>query len=218
MTVMQKSKAARDVERKDLLSKMARLFQIAPVKMKAHDGSMVTVEHRVGKVGGVHTLRGLMEKLGLEKQHAEFIEVMIKQIKNGDERKRVIEAHYVGQKNRANRIVSEYRKHLELFYGNYPQPLIPAFHFVPTSDKEEGLYLQGLVCANTFDLRIGEAEDVYRWTEKVFSKTKKWADLNERAQQQAKALMRFQGINKDIKQRLHSISQGEIPMHLGFNG
>lgn len=30
--------------------------------------------------------------------------------------------------------------------------------------------------------------------------------------------MRHQGINKDLKQRLHAISQGTVPDRLGFNG
>lgn len=218
MATLQKAKKV-DLEKKDLLAKMGRLFQIPPVKVKAENGSgMVTVEHKIGKIGGYHTLRSLMEKLGLESQHAEFVQDMIKQIKNIDERKKLIDANYVRQKSRANKIVSEYRKHLELFYGNYPNPLTPAFAFVPVNDKEDGLFIQGLVTAESLDLVVGDAEDVYRWTETVFVKTKKWADLNHRAESQAKALMRHQGLNKDLKQRLHAIAQGNIPERLGFSG
>ena len=218
-TVQKANKKVVDLEKKELLAKMSKLFQIPPVKVKAEDGSgMVTVEHKIGKIGGYHTLRGIMEKLGLEAQHSEFIQDMIKQIKNIDERKKVIDAHYVRQKSRANKMVSEYRKHLELFYGNYSRPLTPAIAFVPVTDKEDGLYIQGLVTSENLDLVVGDPEDVYRWTETVFVKTKKWADLNHRAESQAKALMRHQGINKDLKQRLHAISQGNIPERLGFNG
>lgn len=221
MATMQKSikKKTEELEKKDLLAKLARLFQIPPAKVKAEDGSgMVTVEHKIGRVGGFHTLRSLMEKLGFEAQHAEFIQDMIKQIKNIDERKKLIDQDYIHQKSRVQRLVSEYKRHLELFYGNYPTPLTPAFAFVPINDKEDALYIQGLVTAEKLDLVVGEPEDVYRWTEKIFSKTKKWADLNHRAETQAKALMRHQGLNKDLRQRLHAISQGNIPERLGFNG
>lgn len=218
-TLQKHGKKPADLEKKELLAKMNRLFQIPPVKVKAEDGSgMVTVEHKIGKIGGYHTLRGLMEKLGLEAQHAEFIKDMIQQIKNVDDRKKVTDAHYVRQKSRANKMVSEYRKHLELLYGNYSKPLTPAIAFVPINDKEDGLYIQALVTSDTLDLVVGDPEDVYRWTETVFVKTKKWADLNHRAESQAKALMRHHGINKDLKQRLHAISQGNIPERLGFSG
>jgi hypothetical protein len=218
MTTAQKpNKKVADLEKKEMLKKMAKLFQIAPVKVKPENGgALITVEHKVGKLGGYHTLRGLMEKLGLEAQHAEFVQDMIKQIKNSDERKKVTDAHYVRQKSRANKMVSEYRRHLEIFYGNYPEPLLPAFQFVPISDNEYGLYLQGLVTSTNFDLVVGDPEDIYRWTETVFVKTKKWADLNHRAEAQAKALMKHPALNKDLRQRLHQISQGQIPQRLGF--
>ena len=48
-------------------------------------------------------------------------------------------------------------------------------------------------------------------------KTKQMADLNRRAELQAKALMRHPAINKDLKQRLHAISQGNMPERLEFN-
>lgn len=218
MATLQKHKKVVELEKTELLAKMAKLFQIPPVKVKAENGSgMVTIEHKIGKIGGCHTLASLMEKLGFEAQHSEFVQDMIKQIKNLEERKKVIDRNYTHMKKRANKLCSDYKKHLELFYGNYPTPLIPAFAFVPINDKDYALYIQGLVAEN-FDLVVGEAEDVYRWTETIFVKTKKWADLNHRAESQAKALMRHQGLNKDIKQRLHAISQGNVPDRLGFNG
>jgi hypothetical protein len=220
MSIAQKpAKKATDLEKKAMLAKMAKLFQIAPVKVKPENGGPpVTVEHKIGKIGGYHTLRGLMDKLGLDAEHSQFVTDMIKQIKNSDERKKVTDAHFNRQKNRATRVVSDYRRHLELFYGNMQTPLLPAFQFVPVNDKEDGLYIQGLVTATTFDLVVGDPEDVYRWTETVFVKTKKWADLNHRAEAQAKALMRHPALNKDLRQRLHQISQGHIPEQLGFNG
>jgi cytochrome c1 len=210
----------KDVEKKDLLSKMDRLFRISPLKVKAADGSgqLITVEHRIGREAGFFTLRDLMEKLGLEDEHAQFIKDMIKQIKNPDERKEVCDAHYVRQKSKAQKVVSDYRKHMEVFYGNYARPLLPALGFVPVTDGDLGLYVQGLVDANTYELLVGEAEDIYRWTETVFTKTKKWADLNKRAELQAKALMKCHGISKDIRHRLQAITQGEIPPRLGFAG
>ena len=90
--------------------------------------------------------------------------------------------------------------------------------FVPVNEKEDALYIQALVVSETLDLVVGEPEDVYRWTEKIFTKTKQMADLNRRAELQAKALMRHPAINKDLKQRLHAISQGNMPERLGFNG
>jgi hypothetical protein len=218
-TTQKPAKKEKDLEKKAMLAKMTKLFQIAPVKVKPENGGpLVTIEHKIGKIGGYHTLRGLMEKLGLDAEHSEFVTDMLKQIKNSDERKKVTDAHYVRQKSRANRVVSDYRRHLELFYGNMQIPLLPAFQFVPVSDSEQGLYIQGLVTASNFDLVVGDPEDVYRWTETVFVKTKKWADLNHRAEAQAKALMRHPALNKDLRQRLHQISQGHIPEQLGFNG
>lgn len=218
MTTAQKaSKKASDLEKKAMLAKMAKLFQIAPVKVKPENGGPhITVEHKIGKIGGYHTLRSLMEKLGLEQEHSEFVQDMIKQIKNSDERKKVTDAHYVRQKSRANKICSEYRRHLEIFYGNMTTPLLPLFQFVPVDSDNLGIYLQALVVADTFELVVGDPEDVYRWTETVFVKTKKWADLNHRAEAQAKALMRHPALNKDLRQRLHQISQGQIPQRLGF--
>jgi len=219
MSTIQKTKKLDELEKKDLLAKIDRLFKISPVKVKAENGSgMVTVEHKIGKEGGYHTLRSLMEKLGFEAQHSEFVQYIVKQIKNADERKKCIDQHYTAQKNRANRLCSEYKRHLEIFYGNYPTPLTPAMAFVPVNEKEDALYIQALVVSETLDLVVGEPEDVYRWTEKIFTKTKQMADLNRRAELQAKALMRHPAINKDLKQRLHAISQGNMPERLGFNG
>lgn len=210
----------RETEKKSLLDKMDRLFRISPVKTKAQDSSglTITVEHRIGKDAGVFTMRDLMEKLGLEQEHAEFMKDMLRQIKNPDERKEVCDSHYNRQRARAQKVVSDYRKHLELFYGNYARPVLPAINFVHVSDDETGLYIQGIVDAVTYELLVGEPEDIYRWTETVFSKTKKWADLNKRAELQAKALMKCPGINKDIRHRLQAITQGELPDKLGFSG
>lgn len=219
MSTVQKSakKAAELLEKKEMLKKMARLFQIAPVKVKPENGGQpITVEHKIGRVGGYHTLRGLMEKMGLEAEHSEFIQDMLKHIKNTDERNKVIDAHYVRQKNRANRLCSDYRRDLENFYGNYPTPLLPLFQFVPIHENENAIFVQALVTASDFELVVGDPEDVYRWTETVFVKTKKWADLNHRAEAQAKALMKHPALNKDLRQRLHQISQGHIPERLGF--
>jgi hypothetical protein len=194
MATVQKIKKLDDLEKKDLLAKLDRLFKIPPAKVKAENGSgMVTVEHKIGKEGGYHTLRSLMEKLGLEAQHSEFTQYIIKQIKNVDERKKCIDQHYTAQKKYTNRLCGEYKRHLEIFYGNYPTPLTPAMAFVPVNDKEDALYIQALVVSETLDVVVGEADDVYRWTEKIF-------------------------VKKDLKQRLHSISQGNIPERLGFNG
>lgn len=218
-TIQKARKKLAELEKTELLAKMAKLFQIPPVKVKAENGSgLVTIEHKIGKIGGYHTLRSLMEKLGFEAQHSEFVQDMIKQIKNLEERKKVIDRNYTHMKKRANKLCNDYKRNLELFYGNYPTPLIPAFAFVPVNDKEDALYIQALVTSETLDLVVGEPEDVYRWTEKIFTKTKQMADLNHRAEMQAKALMRHQGLNKDIKQRLHAISQGNVPDRLGFNG
>lgn len=219
MPTTQKTKKLDELEKKDLLAKIDRLFKISPAKVKAENGSgMITVEHKIGKTGGFHTLRSLMEKLGLEAQHSEFVQDMVRQIKNVDERKKCIDQHYIAMKNRANRLCSEYKRHLEIFYGNYPIPLTPAMAFVPVNDKEDGLFIQGLVVSETLEVVVGEADDVYRWTEKIFTKTKQMADLNHRAELQAKALLRHPGINKDLKQRLHAISQGNMPERLGFSG
>jgi hypothetical protein len=209
----------KEVEKKDLLQRMDRLFRISPVKVETLDKSQkITIEHRIGREAGFFTLRDLMEKLGLEQEHAEFIKDMLKQIKNPDERKQVCDAHYVRQKAKANKVVSEYRKHLEDFYGNYPKPVLPAISFVPVNEGDSGLYIQGIVSPDTYELLVGEPEDIYRWTETVFSKTKKWADLNKRAELQAKALLRCPGITKEIQHRLKSITSGEIPQKLGFAG
>jgi hypothetical protein len=220
MSIVQKpAKKVADLEKKAMLAKMAKLFQIAPCKVKPENGGPhITVEHKIGKMGGSHKLRDLMEKLGLETQHSEFVQDMLKQIKNVDERKKVIDAHYIRQKSRANKICSEYRKHLEIFYGNYPTPLLPLFQFVPIDNSADAIFIQALVTATDFELVVGDPEDVYRWTETVFVKTKKWADLNHRAEAQAKALMRHPALNKDLKQRLHQISQGHVPERLGFQG
>lgn len=218
ISTKQSSNKRKDVEKKDLLARMDRLFRISPVKARLQDGSgtLIAVEHRMGKEAGFFTLRDLLEKLGFEQEHVEFTKDMLKQIKNPDDRKEVCDAHYTRQKAKAQKLVSDYRKHLEAFYGNYPRPVLPAFSFVPVRDAEMGLFVQGLVDANTYDVLVGEPEDIYRWTETVYSKTKKWADLNKRAEMQAKALMRFPGLNKDLQHRLRSITQGEIPPKLGF--
>jgi len=139
MSTIQKTKKLDELEKKDLLAKIDRLFKISPVKVKAENGSgMVTVEHKIGKEGGYHTLRSLMEKLGFEAQHSEFVQYMVKQIKNVDERKKCIDQHYTAQKNRANRLCSEYKRHLEIFYGNYPTPLSPAMEKYAQSIKVPG--------------------------------------------------------------------------------
>ncbi len=218
MPAVHKASSKKDIEKKELLEKMDRLFRISPVRVKAQDGSNETViiEHRIGKEAGYFTLRDLMEKLGFEKEHAEFMKEMLRQIKNPNERKEVTDAHYVHEKRRANRLVSEYRKHVETMYSLLARPLLPAMTFVPVTDREDAFYIQGIVRADDHTLVVGEPEDLYRWTEAVYCKTKIWADLNKRAESQAKALMRFPGLNKDIRHRLGQITQGEIPAALEF--
>ncbi len=219
MATIQKRKKGEDLEKKEMVAKLAKLFSIPPCKVPSENNSgMITIEHKIGKVGGVHTLLSLMEKFGLEREHSEFVQDMIKQLKSPEERKRTMDMHYTHQKARAMKVFQEFKRDLELFYGNYEKPLIPAIAFVPISEKVDALYIQGLVDAQTLDLVVGDPEDIYRWTEKVYKKTKQMADLNHRAELQAKALMRHHGINKDLKQRLHAITQGNIPEKLAFNG
>jgi len=219
-TAQKKNKKVEDLEKKAMVAKLDKLFSIPPCKVQAENGSgMITIEHKIGKVGGYHTIQALMEKFGLEREHSEFVQDMLKQIKSAEERKNVTNAHYNQQKRRAREVVFEFKRHLELLYGNYSRPLTPAIAFVPVNEKfEEGLYIQGLVDSETLDLVVGDPEDIYRWTEKIFRKTKEMADLNHRAEMQAKALMRHHGINKDLKQRLHAITQGNVPEKLTFNG
>lgn len=210
----------KDMEKRANVEKMDRLFKISPVKMKAQDGTgqMITIEHRIGKEAGVFTMRDLMEKLGFEAEYAQFMKDMLRQIKNPDERKAVCDSYYSKQKSRARAVVLEYKKHLEYFYGNYSRPVLPAFAFVGVSDQDSALYMQGIVDAETYELLVGEPEDIYRWTETVYSKTKNFADLNKRAELQARALMKCPSINKEIKNRLHAITQGQLPEKLGFSG
>lgn len=206
------------IEKKSLLGKIDRLFRISPVKVKAKDGSneLIPIEHRLGRDAGYFTGQDLMKKLDLENEFSEYVLDMQKKIRDKDRLKEVLDDKYRLLKGKMNRVVSDYRKYLEQFYGNYPRALLPMFAFVPVGEKMDGLYLQGLADDATLKLVAGDAEDATRWCETVFSKTKKWADLNARAESQAKALLALPGLNKDLKHRIQVIAQGKMPARLTF--
>ena len=208
------------IEKKSLLGRIDRLFRISPIKVKAKDGSneQVAIEHRLGTDAGFFTGAELMKKLGLEDEYAEYVLDMQKKIRDKDRLKEVLDDKYRLLKSKMNRVVSDYRKYLEQFYGNYARPLLPMFAFVPVAEKADGLYLQGLADENTLKLVAGDPEDAIRWCETVFSKTKNWADLNKRAETQARALLSLPHLNKDLKHRAQVIAQGRLPGRLSFNG
>jgi hypothetical protein len=207
------------VEKKTLHDRMDRLFRISPVKVTARDGSgeKITLEHRVGRDAGVLTRFELMDKLGLEDQFADFVKEMTKKVRDEERLKEICDDKYSVLKSKMNRAVQDYRKYLEGVYGNYPgRPLLPMFAFVKVNDKDDGLFLQGLVEAETFKHVIGDPADNLAWSETVFVATKRFADMNKRAENTARSLMLLPGLNKDLRQRANALSQGKMPDKIGF--
>lgn len=208
------------MEKKALLTKMDRLFRMSPSKHKAKDGSgeMITLEHRIGRDAGYFTTKDLMKKLGLEDEYADYVLDMQKKIRDEERCREVLADKYKLLKSKVGRVVSDYRDYLEKFFGNYPRPLLPMFAFVAVGDRDDGLYIQGLLDQTTLKLVIGEPEDDVLWCEKVFTKTKPSADLNARAEATAKALTSHPGLNKDLRFRVGLIAQGKLPEKLTYNG
>ena len=203
------------LEKNVLVSRINRLFKIDPVKVKARDSSSETilVEHRIGKEGGVYTANALMDKLGLEKEYYDYVSELEKKFKDRKRFEALSTQFYRGQKDKMTRITGKYRRFLETFYGNYPRPLLPMFAFVPVSDKTDGIYIQGLLDLDTLKLVVGTPDDDALWAETVFTKTKRFADLNQRARKTARALSAMPGINKDVSRRMLEIAQGNVPEH-----
>lgn len=199
---------------------MDRLFRITPAKVKAKDGSneIIPIEHRLGRDAGYFTRRHLMDKLGLEQDYADYVTDMQKKIRDQQRLKEICAGMHKVLKSKMNRVVSEYRRYLETFYGNYPRPLLPMFAFVPVNDKEDGLFFQGLLDEASYKLVLGDPADDVAWCEITFSQTKKFADLNKRAENTAKALVSHPGLNKDLRYRIAAIAQGKLPEKLTYNG
>lgn len=195
------------------MAKLDRLFKISPMRVKAKDGSgdTVIVEHRIGKAAGAFTSADLMNKLGLEDEYFEIVKDLEKKFRDRKKFQNIADKIYSGQKEKLGRIVSRYRQHLDEFYGSHPRPLMPMFAFVPISEKEDALYLQGLLDEQTLKLLIGDPEDDALWSETIFLKTKTFADLNARAKKVARALMSHPNINKDLVYRMEFISKGQVP-------
>lgn len=203
------------IEKRALMEKMDGIFKTSPYKAKARDGSgdSIALEHRIGKDAGAPTIEELMKKLGLNDEYSAFAVSMQRKLKNDEENlEKVLTEKLRILRSKANHTVSSYRRRLEEFYGKYPsRPLLPMFAFVRTGEREDGLYIQGLLDAESHKLVIGEPEDDLLWCETVFQKTKSFADLNHRAELTAKALASLPGINKDLKFRAHRIGNGELP-------
>ncbi len=199
---------------------MDNLFKLeTPAKVPVRDGSgeKITIEHRIGRDGGVLTRDHLMNELGLIDQFAEYTREIQKKIKHDEDRlKEILDDKFKILKDRMNRAVSGYRKHLEEFYGSYPTPLLPMFSFVPVGSESEGLFIQGLVRVSDFGHVLGDPADNLLWSEVTFAATKSFADLNKRSELTALALMRLPGLNKDLQQRARLLSQGKMPEKLGY--
>jgi len=201
---------------------MDRLFRIPPVKAKARDGSndVFTIEHRIGRDVGYFTRSHLMDKLGLEAEYRDYCKELNKKIHNTQHQKDMEADRYRALKSKANRAVQDYRRYLENFYSKMSaRPLIPMFAFVPVNEKEDGLYIQGLLSGgeDSYKLVIGDPSDDVLWCEVTFAQTKKFADLNKRAELTAKALISHPGLNKDLRYRIAAIAQGKMPEKLTFS-
>lgn len=217
------------MEKKALLARMDRLFRIPPAKVKAKDGSgeMITLEHRIGRDGGYFTREHLMDKMGLENDYKDYCKELNKKIHNNENLKEMMSDRYRTLKGKLNRIVTDYRRYLVQFYGNrgVGAPLAPMFAFVPVTDKEAGLYIQGLRRDTLeggenagYKLVIGEPSDDLAWCEVTFSQTERQANLNKQAQFTARGLLSHPGLSKEIRHRIQSIAQGKLPEKLTYNG
>lgn len=200
---------------------MDRLFRIPPMKARAKDGSNETIiiEHRIGRDAGFFTREHLMDKLGLEADYKDYCKELEKKIHNSDHKKEMMTDRYKSLKSKCNRVVQDYRKYLERTYaGNSTRPLLPMFAFVPVDDKQDGLFLQGLLDEATYKLVLGDPQDDVAWCEVTFSQTKKFADLNKRAENTAKALVSHPGLSKELRYRIQAIANGKLPEKLTYNG
>jgi hypothetical protein len=187
-----------------------RFFRIAPVKYKAKDGSgrTVVVEHRIGRAAGHFTKNDLMLKTGLEQEYSEDCSQMARRIKDRKSLRRWEKGEYTRQQGRMGRMVDSYRKFLAQFYE--VQGLVPRMVFVP-HDKDNIIFIQGLVNTGTHSLVAGEAEDTAAWTDATQRKNKPSHERYEESIAQAKALLRLPSINKDLEHRLRLLASGELP-------
>lgn len=192
-------------------------FKISPVKVTPRDGSAkITIEHRIGRDAGFLSRPQLMDLLGLEKEFGDYTLDMQKKFRDKDQLKKILDEKYRILKGICSRVVDDYREKLEKFYGGYETPLLPLFSFVPVTETEKGLYLLSLVRSSDFFHMVGDPADNLLYNETLFAATKKWADLNARAEKTARALMLLPGINKDLKQRAMLLSQGKMPEKLEY--
>lgn len=200
---------------------MDRLFRIPPMKRKAVDGSndQIPLEHRIGLDAGAFTREHLMDKLGFEAEYKDYCKELNKRdLHNHNNLKDMMADRYRTLKMRVNSVVTDYRRYLEKFYGGYTRKLIPLFAFVPINDKVDGIFIQALVDASTYKLVIGEPSDNVMWCEKTFTQTWRQRNLNERAEQTAKALVGHPGLSKELRHRIQSIASGHVPEKLTYNG
>lgn len=134
-----------------IIEKFDERFKIAPVSMKAKDGSMVKVFHRIGPAHAALSMEGLIMMLGL---HPKMRRLQLAQ--------------------EIRQAVHIYREHLEKFYARQPRPLLPMFTFVQEPRDQEFLYIQGFADPRSLALVRGRKRDCMLWCEKVFLKTRPW--------------------------------------------
>ena len=135
---------------KETIEKFNKLFKVAPVLLRVKDGSVVTVCHRVGAIGGSYTIHRLAEILGYSRGFGRRIAS--------------VKVRYA---------VQAYRKHLASFYKK--QRLLPLFAFVRSGDSQE-LYLQGFADPKSSKLKVGAIRDGLLWCERILLTMKPWAD------------------------------------------
>lgn len=191
---------------------MEKLFRTPPVKYKAKDGSgkRVIVEHRVGKVSGAFRKKDLLMRTKLEKEWTDLYAKYQKKIRDRREFEKIMDGMWKTQCDKLQRMIRAYRVYLEKFYAS--QEAFPMFIYVPIDDMGTmGLYLQGLLDANSESLLVGKPEDAALWTEVTQIRTKPIKERNLMSLRVAKQLMKLPGVNKDIQHRMKMVTSGNLP-------
>lgn len=192
-----------------------RLFRKPASRHLAKDGSgrQIFVEHKIGKEVAAYSSDKLMEKTGLLKDWMQFVDRFGGKISDKAEKNKFVDDQLRTRRRQLSMWVRSYRHFLTRFYR--VQGVLPRFAIVPVSDdaRDTALYIQALVDIKTKNLVAGDVNDLAAWAEQVKVRTQAIRDLNEDAEDQAKAILRMPNINKDLAHRMKLLLKGELIMN-----
>ncbi len=196
----------------DFLLALDPLFRTPPGDKRAIDGSrvMYTLQHRMGRAGGVYTKAQLMVRTGLEKMY--WSKVMAQEKKMSDA---ALNEYLDLQRDRAERLLTKYlgkyRDFLNKFYAD--DEIEVMMQYISIDDKRENdiIFIQGFVelGGDTIKLAVDVA-DVIAALESFNAGTKGIRDRYERNRRIARRTLSLPGVNRDLKERCKLIDKNAV--------